>query len=245
LAKRIVKLFWKPGVGFTHTLNHSGAPANPYGSGYLEHYQKTVVEKIRLGPSGPSRHSNALALLAGLATPAMKKVILRKVFQNQSLPAINSAYFSYFEKTAWAECGDPAGAILGLRDYLSQMLETEDSATLWELYVPAIRDMRRYGNGYSIDNPWSISLCHGWGAGLVPIAARNLLGIRPTSPGYKSVTLQPLGQLPWTFQATVPTPEGPIVVRRDDPRGPVRYSLPKAIRVETKASLPDNVLIGG
>ena len=232
LAKRIIKRFWKPGVGFIHTLNHAGAAETPYASGYNEHYQKTYVEKVRLGPSGPSRHSNALAVFAGLATAPMKEVILRSVFRNKSFPAINTAYFSYYEKSAWAECGDPAGAILGLRDYLGQMLENEDSATLWELYDPNIRDMRKYSVACLTNWICPTSLCHGWGAGLVPIAARHLLGITPTRPGYRSITLQPLLELPWSYRAVVPTPEGAITVERDDPKGPVRYSVPSAIKID-------------
>lgn len=232
LSQRILKRFWKPGIGFLHTLNHAGPPDNPYGSGYTEHHQRTYVDKIRLGPSGPSRHSNALAIFARLATPAMKATILQKVFRSRTLPPINTAYFSYYEKMAWAECGDPAGALLGLRDYLNHMLETEDSPTLWEWYDPNVRDLRKYGNGCSITNTWATSLCHGWGAGLVPIATRHLLGITPTSPGYRTVSLKPHCPLPLAFQATVPTPAGPIKVERNAPHEPIHYSIPAGIRVD-------------
>jgi hypothetical protein len=228
LAKRIMKRFWKDGVGMIHSLNYTGE-WSCISSG--THYQKTYIDKIQKGPSGPSRHSNAVAVWAGLATPAMKEIILKKVFNSQSIPPLITAYFEFFEQSARAECGDRRGAIMHMRDYVGTMLEQEETGTLWEVYDPTIRDLRKYSSDFTIKWEWAASLCHGWGAGAIPIAARYLLGIEPTSPGYRTVALNPLLELPWTFCATIPTPEGTITVERDKPDGAVRYSVPKGIAV--------------
>ena len=92
--------------------------------------------------------------------------------------------------------------------------------------------------------PWPVSLCHGWGSGCVPIATQLLLGITSTSPGYRSIHLDPVREIRWSFRAVVPTPEGSISVQRDRPTGPIRYSVPKSIQV-THASDPGIVLVQG
>lgn len=249
----IRRTFWNARRGFIHTLNHIGVSPlpPPFENGWQYdlkchpqfgvHYQKTYVEKIRRGPSGPSRQANALALLAGLASPVMKQVILDRVFDNPRIPPVVTAYFSYYEQTARALCGDPAGAILHMRDYVGHMLETEDSATLWEFYDPTLTDMRRYSIFHGVFWAWPVSLCHGWGAGAVPIAARHLLGIEPTGPGFETLALKPCLDIRWSYQAEVPTPRGLIRLTREKPGGEIVVEAPKGIRVMPET----NVRSGG
>ncbi|MFD7159637.1 alpha-L-rhamnosidase C-terminal domain-containing protein [Kribbella sp. NPDC059898] len=55
--------------------------------------------------------------------------------------------------------------------------------------------------------------CHAWGAHPLYHYAATLLGVRPTAPGMRTVTIKPqLGGLEWA-QASVPTPYGPLEVR--------------------------------
>ena len=254
LARLIVKRFWNQRKGFVHTLNHVGNPQLPPDAktgwafephntpGYEMHYAKTYVEKVRLGPSGPSRQSNALAVLAGLTSANMGNTVRRRVFDNPDLPPIITAYFLYYEQRARALCGDSIGAIMNFRDYIGNMLETEDSATVWELYNPEVTDLRKY---IGLDGrlwTWPISLCHGWGAGAVPIAAEFLLGINPVAPGFSTVDIKPCTEIPWSFEAAVPTPHGIIRVERERERGIIHYTIPKGIQLtpETKAGILKN-----
>lgn len=231
LQEKIIAAFWKPGVGFIHTLNHVGPVGNPHLPGYDGHYEKTYIKKIRLGPSGPSRQANAMAIWAGVASEQMRAVMLERVFRNPAINPIVTAYFNYFEQEARAQCGDPAGALQHMSGYISHMLETEDAATLWELYDPEVKDFRKYFSHFEVTWDYPLSLCHGWGSGLIPLTQRHLLGLAPQEPGYGALALEPTLAYPLAFTATIPTPHGPIQVTRDDRKAPFRYKIPKAIKI--------------
>ena len=224
LEKLIVERFWRTDVGWIHTLNHVG-PCHAL----KDHYQKTYVEKIALGPSGASRQCNALAALAGIGSPAMRATLLQRVFCNPDIPLIITPYFRYYENCARAVCGDPVGALEDMVGYIGDLVECEDATTIWETYDPAVRDLRRYSNGRDVTWHWPTSLCHGWSSGLVPITQRYLLGIAPVAPGFAEVRLQPATAARWAFSATVPTPHGRIHVWRDAANTPVHYRLPSGI----------------
>jgi alpha-L-rhamnosidase len=66
-------------------------------------------------------------------------------------------------------------------------------------------------NGQITDS--NASLAHGWATAPVSAFSSYLLGVQPTSPGYKTWTIAPqTGNLRWA-QGRVPTPSGPIVSR--------------------------------
>jgi hypothetical protein len=229
LARRIVRVFWRPGRGMLHTLNQTTRAWEPLVVLPLvgdNEYRRRYFQNPPLGPSGASRHACALAGMAGLlTTPAMKRAAL-SVFRSGSVPPIITPYFKHYEAAARARCGDPEGAILAMRDYVGTQIEENDSATVWEWFEPEIRDLRRWRLG-----DWPKSLCHGWGSGAVPLALRHLLGVTAVGPGYSRVRIAPTLALPWRWEATVPTPHGPIRVRRGSKRGAVEYELPRNVEV--------------
>jgi len=230
LEKLIGERFWSAAAGFIHTLNHVG-PCHAL----KDHYQKTYVEKIALGPSGASRQCNAVAVLAGIGTDAQRQIILDRVFRNPAIAPIITPYFRYYEDCARALCGDPGGALEDMVGYIGDMVEREDAASIWEAYDPSVRDLRRYSNGRDVTWHWPTSLCHGWSSGLVPLTQRYLLGIEPVQPGFTEVRLQPATTARWSFEATVPTPHGGIRVWRDAATAPVHYKLPAGIKAQLPA----------
>jgi hypothetical protein len=231
LAEKVNARFWKQGVGFLHTLNHVGPVDNPHSPGYGGHYRKTYEEKIQLGPSGPSRQSNALAVWADVTTPEQRKVLLERVFQNPEITPVITPYFAYWEQMARAMCGDAQGGLIGLRDMIGHILETQDAATVWEFYDPNVTDMRRLASHFDLNWDFPASLCHAWGSGSVPYAAQWLQGIRVLEPGYRKMNLDPQCGFGWTFEATVPTPYGTIHLQRDTPNGPIAFTAPDEIEV--------------
>jgi hypothetical protein len=54
------------------------------------------------------------------------------------------------------------------------------------------------------------SLCHGWSAVPIYFYHAYLLGIKPSSPGFKTFTVDPLKTVIDKATGTVPTPFGPI-----------------------------------
>lgn len=230
LRATIDKLFWRDGQGMLHTLNQTTRRWEPLvvlPLGVEENdFRRKWYRLPPLGPSGPSRHATALAGWAGmLDTDARRRAGLR-VFNSGSIPAVITPYFLYFEQEARARCGEAGPAILAMRDYVGEQLTRFDSATVWEWFEPKINDFRQW----RMDD-WPKSLCHGWGAGIIPLATRHLLGVQPLSPGFTSVSIGPTANLPWTFSATIPTPHGPIRVSKKRPKGPIDYEIPRAIEV--------------
>ncbi|HUT56579.1 MAG TPA: hypothetical protein VNA25_01760 [Phycisphaerae bacterium] len=233
LAKRIVDVFWRPGRGFVHTLNHVGEVVNPHVPGWGGHYQKTYVERIRLGESGPSRQCNALAVWAGIPDAQMRQTLLQEVFANPAIEPIITAYFLYYEQMARAACGDGAGAVAAMADYVADLLEDRNAATVIEMHDPRVRDFRKFCNHFEVTWTWPLSYCHGWGAGLVPLTQRHLMGLSPVAPGWSRLSLEGPAAIPLAFRATVPTPYGPVVVTRDERQETVHYGIPAGIDLTT------------
>ncbi|MCG3149626.1 MAG: hypothetical protein PCFJNLEI_03091 [Verrucomicrobiae bacterium] len=227
LEALIIARFWRAETGFLHTLNHAGP-----GLKLDDHYPKTYQQAIARGPSGPTRHCNALAVLAGIGSPAQRQTILDRVFRNPAIDLVTTPYFRYYEDSARALCGDPTGALADMVGYIGDLVEREDAATVWETYDPRITDLRRYTANFDPTWYWSTSLCHGWSSGLVPLTQRWLLGIEPRQPGFSTICCQPAGPAPGAFEATIPTPHGTIRVHRPAAHEPVRYDIPAGITVE-------------
>jgi alpha-L-rhamnosidase len=224
LAPRLLKQFYRPGRGFVHTLNRTSRAWEKNEPN--RHYHSSYVERVRLGESGPSRHANSLAVFAGLAsTPAHYRDVLR-VLDNARIPPVITPFFAWYEQTARAACGDPAGALNRMLLYVGKQVVENDSATVWESFEPEVAGFRRWSLG-----SWAKSLCHGWSSGLVPLVRRHLVGIRPLTPRFDMVDLNPSHDLPWCFEAVVPTPHGPIRVSRTRKDAPVRYQIPGGITV--------------
>ena len=60
--------------------------------------------------------------------------------------------------------------------------------------------------------PFGKSLCHAWGASPIYLLGKYYLGVKPTSAGYATYSVQPvLGGLKW-MQGSVPTPSGNIEI---------------------------------
>ncbi len=220
--------YWDPKAGFHHTLNEArrGPWKMPHEPGL--HHRLSYVEKVRLGPSGPTRQANARAVFAGMCTgdELMKAVLVRKVFANPRVQRIITPFYRYYENAARAECGDPAGALLDMRQYVGDMIYDNDASTVWESFEPYVT-----GRIARLSlNSWPKSLCHGWGSGMVGLTARHLLGVEPLEPGYRSVRIRAVADLPWTFEAAIPTPHGTIRAIKERAHGPVRHSLPRGIR---------------
>lgn len=228
LAQKIRQRFWRSGRGLVHTLNQTTRKweallvLDSLGG---KEWRSRYFDNPPLGESGPSRHSNALAMWAGLVS-SDETTMLRRVFDSK-LPALITPYFMYYEQCALAMCGGAATALKRMRDYVVEQIEWHDSATVWEWYDPAVQDFRKWYMG-----DWPKSLCHGWGGGLATLTNRYLLGVEPIAPGMCRIKLDPTAPLGMSFHATMPTHHGLIRIRKEAGRRQVQYDVPSGIEVE-------------
>ncbi|KAF9877948.1 alpha-L-rhamnosidase [Colletotrichum karsti] len=110
------------------------------------------------------------------------------------------AFVSYFEMAARFETdGLAESAVEEMRRLYGSMSGGDPGVTFWEgIGGP---DGRPYEDGYT-------SMAHGWSTGVVPLMSRYVLGVRPTSPGFKTWSVMPVrAGLGWA-RGVVPTPSG-------------------------------------
>jgi hypothetical protein len=130
---------------------------------------------------------------------------------NESVPAISTPYMRFYELEAMCTLGEQPYVLDEIRDYWGGMLEL-GATSFWEKYNPEHTGLEHYA---MYGRPYGKSLCHAWGASPVYLLGKYYVGIRPLSPGYETFEVRPvLGGLEW-FDASVPTPEGDILVYMD------------------------------
>jgi hypothetical protein len=178
-------------------------------------------------PAGPAIHpqdGNAFAALARL--PGSTRALLHLARHNAK-PWGNSIadndgfdfwswgtesservypFISYFENRARFEYGLDATAHEQLRRTWGFMVDPLKGGpgTMWEA-IGQFGSIDGYQGSYA-------SMASGWSSGGAPLLTRYMLGVRPTSPGYASFTVEPhLGDHAWV-QGAVPVPGGSISV---------------------------------
>ena len=113
-------------------------------------------------------------------------------------------FISYFDVAARFAAGADGSALDELRRTWGWMLRPRParSGTTWEAM----------GAGGSIDGYQraASSLASGWSSGALPALTNEVLGVRPTGPGFSTFDALPHpGDLAWA-QGRVPTPAGAI-----------------------------------
>ena len=176
----------------------------------------------RTGPAVHPQDGNSFAILAGLATPAQARSALdyldkanRRPYGNamadnnvwrtsRRSPASERVYpfMSYFEVLARYKAGLADSALELIRREWGYMVTHGRHRGMWEIIGP-------HGGGI-----WGYRLSYdsGWSSGAAPALTNYVLGVQPTSPGYKTFTVTPHpGNLQWA-RGVVPSPRGNIVV---------------------------------
>jgi hypothetical protein len=215
-------------------------------------------------PGGRGVHAqdgNAFAILAGLASPAEATAALAYLDRATRLPWGNALadadvwgggvaapsqsvypFISYFDVAARFAAGADASALDELRRTWGWMHAPGHggSGTDWEAI----------GAGGSIDGfeRAASSLASGWSAGALPLLSNEVLGIRPTGPGFSSFDALPHpAGLAWA-QGRVPTPAGAITFgfRRVAGGYLLRLQAPPALAARVGAPVPNpQVLVDG
>ncbi|MFJ9348576.1 alpha-L-rhamnosidase C-terminal domain-containing protein [Streptomyces sp. NPDC101237] len=182
--------------------------------------------------TGTAQDANATAVLYGVASPAQSKTILAKLKTNLwttpygPLPyskdtgyrELISPFVSGFELQARLENDDTANAEELLDTEWGHMIAPgpDQTGTMWE-NISSTDGTPGLGSG--------ASLSHGWSTAPTSALSAYVLGVRPTTAGYATWTVQPHpGDLSWS-QGRVPTPHGDVDVHwtRRGPAG--RFTL--------------------
>lgn len=150
-----------------------------------------------------SQQSNCLAVLFGVADEKRAESIQRVIFDQSKAEPTTTPYMNYYVVKALYSQEKDRQALNLIRDYWGGMLK-RGATTYWEIYDP------RKPEDFVPDA--SLSLCHGWSAGVTSILPAEVVGIKPVGKGFQEIVIEPqLADLEWA-EAVVPSPRGDIAV---------------------------------
>ena len=192
---------------------------------------------------GMSKQAAALMALAGIsdANTANKTVLAQDQLSGLS------TFYGYYVLQARAKAGDYAGCLEVIRRYWGAMLDF-GATTFWEDFdlawtpdavgidqlVPPGKKCIHADFGKYCYKGLRHSLCHGWAAGPTAWLTEHVLGIKPLTPGCKTVRIAPnLVDLEWA-EGSLPTPRGDIHVlhtRKQDGTINTTVDLPDGVKL--------------
>jgi hypothetical protein len=195
-----------------------------------------VLSKAAAGYSfGETWHLNTLATLTHLEH-GTAWAVLSRVKQDSPTDQVISPYFGAYLLDAMTSLGHADAALKWIRSYWGGML-AEGATSFWESY-----DLRWPKTNFHLSleadgtSGYFVSLAHGWSSGPTAWLSENVLGVRPSSAGYDTVTIAPeLLGLEFA-RGSVPTPHGVISVDIEKGKG-ITVDLPAGVR-EAVVKLP-------
>ncbi len=182
LHAKIMEDFWKPELG-------------------------AFIDCAASGKMHVSRHANIFAILYDFVDEETAEIITSRVLENPGVTPITTPYFEFFELMAMCKMGRVKYVLDLLDSYWGGMIDL-GATTIWEEFDPKMQGAEHYA---MYGSAYSKSLCHAWGAGPIFLLGRYVLGVYPTSPGYKTFEVKPVkGFYKYFahFKGRVPLPKG-------------------------------------
>jgi len=155
-------------------------------------------------------HASSDALNTGLLTAEEKNTIYLNSFNDKVNRISYSPFNQYFVIQAFAQLNKYDDAFSSIRDLWGGQIQY-GGTTFFEDYRPSWNEA--VGKNAAIPNNQCgfTSLCHPWGAGVTKWLTEEVLGIKPTSPGFKSYDILPhLGRTLTNVSGNVQSPLGNI-----------------------------------
>jgi hypothetical protein len=179
-----------------------------------------------------TRYTNMFAIFFNYLSDAQKQGVKQNVLLNDKVQKITTPYMRFYELEAMCALGEQQYVLNEIKSYWGGMLQN-GATTFWEEYNPSKKGDEHYA---MYGRPFGKSLCHAWGASPIYLFGKYYLGVQPTSPAYKTYTIQPItGGLKW-IEGTVPTPNGvvnvycsakQIKVKADEGTGTLKFKSKK------------------
>lgn len=170
------------------------------------------IDSFTSGKRNVTRHANIFAIVYNIADEDRKRRLVKSVLLNDSIPAITTPYFRFFELEALCRMGCLDAVLQAIKAYWGGMLKL-GAVTFWEEFDPnkgADEQYEMYGD------PYGKSLCHAWAASPIYLLARYFVGLRPTSTGGKTYAVELKGQYFTHLDCTFPMGEKLVRIRWED-----------------------------
>lgn len=180
--------------------------------------------------TGVTRYAQSFAILFGLAPENEWGHLISAVLNNPQYKPKNWSVGQQWEFLAYARAHDIAPVLERLKSDWGAQRRMGYSRLVEDVRpgASAVAQMAMYGR------PYAHSMCHVWsGAAVIFAAARGVLGVWPTGPGFTRCRIAPQAPGLSFARGSVPTPRGPISVSIEGQRAQIK--LPPG----TTANLPD------
>ncbi len=217
----------------------TGRLAAAYRRAFWSPREKLFVDALYDGKASPVRSqlANVFAVWAGLVDEKNIAPLLNKIMDRRTLLPRTSGDFrlrpGFTPQTGGiVPIGTPGSGSLLVQVLFEHGRASEALAYIKENWIPISRS-GTFAEHFMYD--YNTSFCHGWGAGPVTLLPAQILGIRPTAPGFREIEISPQsGGLRWA-EGTVPTQSGDIHVKWEivDGRMHTTYKVPDGMQVVT------------
>jgi Bacterial alpha-L-rhamnosidase. len=183
-------------------------------------------------------HAGADAITTNLLNDKEKKAIYNRNFTDRVNRVSYSPFNQYFVIQAFARMNKYDEALSSIRDLWGGQLRY-GGTTFFEDYRPSWNSVISTNGPVPNNQCGFTSLCHPWGAGVTKWLSEEVLGIKPTAPGFTTFDILPhLGRTLTDVSGRTPTPLGDISANFDiltglsvisTPTGSIgRIGIPKA-----------------
>jgi alpha-L-rhamnosidase len=179
-------------------------------------YCKYAMEKVLSLKKDPDwhqsfgLHAGADAITTRLLNASEQDAIYKKSFTDRVNRISYSPFNQYFVIQAFALMNKYDDALSSVRDLWGGQLKY-GGTTFFEDYRPSWNSVISTNGPVPNNQCGFTSLCHPWGAGVTKWLSEEILGVKPTSPGFSTVDIIPhLGRTLTHVSGKTPTPKGDI-----------------------------------
>lgn len=171
-------------------------------------------------------HALSDAVNTGLVTENEKSAIFAQEFSDRLNRLSFSSFNQYFILQAMAWMNGYDEALVSVRDIWGGQI-SYGGTMFFETYTPSWNECLEGNEAVPNCQAGYTSLGHAWGAGVTAWLSREVLGIKPTGPGFSSVEIIPhLGRSLTWVSGSIPTPHGPVDFSFDQNSGRGTATIP-------------------
>jgi len=176
--------------------------------------------------SGFGLHAASEAVNAGVTNKPEEKVLFTNEFTDRVNRLSYSPFNEYFIIQSMARMGKYDEAINSIRDCWGGQINY-GGTTFFEVYRPSWNKVLGINDAPPNNQCGYTSMAHPWGAGVTKWLSEEILGIKPTTPGFKTFDVLPhLGRTITNVKGKVLTPLGEILADFDVLTGKCEVTVP-------------------
>ena len=185
-----------------------------------------MIRKDALWYKNYGLHAGADAITTNILTAAEQNGLYDNDFNDRINRISFSPFNQYFIIQAYARMNKFDEALGTVRDLWGGQIQY-GGTTFFENFRPSWNSILKNNDAVPNNQAGYASLCHPWGAGVTKWLSEEVLGIKPTSPGFTTYDILPhLGRTLTNVSGKTPTPLGDISVGFDVSTGICNVTAP-------------------